>query len=539
MFRLINFRLFPHSLIFVVLLWSISRCLYFIDDGTLATDFPGVWGDWSLHAAHSWWFAEQPFSKWFDARILRFDSVFSYPPLINFMSGMLLRAGFGLQSAMLLPCLVFATILSLCLPLLFRRAGAGPWTAGALAVVFVLAGGTRTITRLVLWDFAQPMVEGINTGLLSQVWMTPLFSLLLPQRTLLAGLSLGCAALLVAMDLKRRTVASGLRSGPLALTLALACLLPLLLLAHVHSWLAVMLVIGVMMLLDFVRSPFVKKDILRHWVAVVGPGLVISMFLIWVTMPAISNKASGIDWAGFWRGSETGQSLIFFWIVNWNVVIPLVLVAAAVSREIRRDPFFLSGAVIFVAMNLVKLQPWAWDNSKLLVWALLLFGISLVRFFSLHKFRSMSWLAAVIVCIDGLVGLGSQMQSPAHRLTLWSSGEQAIAAWARQTLPRDAVILSPSHLDHRYWSYALTGRTNVQAYGGWNWTHGFAVEPLQSRVSIMLGDPSGNLASMKGMGVTHVAVPENVSPIKIGFDGLNRDFKLLGSYENQALFAVP
>ena len=170
--------LIPSSLVLSLLVWCISRCLFFLPDGSIATDFPDVWGDWSLHAAHSWWFAEQPFLRWFDPRILRFDETFSYPPLINLLSGLLLRTGFGFQASMLLPCLLFAAILGFSLNYLFRWAGASPWAAGVLSVLIFLVGGTRVIAALVsgaIPSLFEAASGGIKSGPLSQVWLTPLF----------------------------------------------------------------------------------------------------------------------------------------------------------------------------------------------------------------------------------------------------------------------------------------------------------------------------------------------------------------------------
>lgn len=548
--------LIPCSLVLLLFVWCISRCLFFLPDGSIATDFPDVWGDWSLHAAHSWWFAEQPFLRWFDPRILRFDETFSYPPLINLLSGLLLRAGFGFQAAMILPCLMFAAILGFSLNYLFRWAGASPWAAGVLSVLIFLSGGTRVIAALVsgaIPSLFEAASGGIKSGPLSQVWLTPLFSLLLPQRTFLAGLALGVATLLVVLHMGHSHRHLHLHHhlhlhlhhhfSPRAAMVALLILLPGLALAHVYSFLVLSLVILVTMVTDSVtdggHSPPAIRAVLRHWMTIAGPGLIVAMLMILITMPAIGSKVSGLDWAPGWMASETGQSIFLFWIVNWNVIVPLVIIAGVTSKEFRRDPCFLAGAIIFAAMNAFKLQPWAWDNSKLLMWALLLFSIPLVRFFSQLKFKPTAAVALVIVSLDGVTNLIGQVVAPKAPLVLWTSGEQAIAGWARNHLPLDALILSPSHEDHRYWSFSLTGRTNVQAYGGWIWTHGLSVEPLQSRISIMLEKPAASLDAMRGMGITHIAVPDLGGGVKIGFDELNKSFKPLISFDNQTIFQVP
>jgi len=546
-------RFFPHTIVLLALMWCLSRALFLLPDGSIATAFPSVWGDWSLHMAHAWWFAEQSPAAWLDPRILRFDESFSYPPLINFISGMLLRAGFGIQAAMLLPCVLFAGMLGYGLNMLYRHAGARPWIAGFLPLALLLAGGTRGIASLAAWGIGKSGIIGdpsavtnlprlfdeleqpINRGLLAQAWLNPLFTLIIPQRTFLAGMALGSVALLILLKCDRR----GPRIRPFLAMSCLACLMPLLAVAHVHSWLAVVCVIAVMVVRDSWGSPSATVRILRHWLRLTGPGLILSIAVISLTMPAISGKVSGFGWAPGWMMREANQSGLMFWLVNWNVLIPLVILAALFSRDFRRDPCFLAGAIIFTVMNLVKLQPWSWDNSKLLFWSMLLLSLPLVRFFSRLRWKAIGIVAVVVFCCDGMLSLGHRIFQPGNPFVIWTAPDQAIAAWAREKLPLDALILSPSPVEHRYWSFALTGRRNVQAYGGWMWTHGLPVQPLQSRIEIMLEKPGENLVAMKGLGITHVAVPENPGSLKIGFTELHQSFKLLISFDNQAVFTIP
>lgn len=548
-------RLLPHSIVLAVLLWGISRCLFFTADGSVATIFTAVWGDWALHSAHAWWFAEQPVAAWLDPRILRFDESFAYPPLINFMSGMLLRSGFGLQAAMLLPCVLFAGMLGVALNFLYRRYGAGAWLAGLLPLVLLLAGGTRTIAHFFAWvavrsglapgldpvvapGWLEALEAPADHVLLSQSWHIPLFTLMLPQRTFLAGVALGAVTLLAVL----RSGHTTFPLRPRVTSILLGVLLPLLALAHIHSWLAICVFLGVIIAREMWTSRPAWMGVLRRWGNVTGPGLALSVLLIVLTMPSIGGKAAGFGWSVGWMAGEVGkggQAWPVFWLVNWNFILPMALVAAAVSPEFRRDPCFITGALIFAAMNVVKLQPWSWDNSKLLFWALLFISLPLTRFFMRMRSRWLAVICAILFCIDGAAVLGKRLVQQRAPLVLWGPGEMAIAARTRQQLPLDALILSPSHRDHRYWSFALTGRRNVQAYGGWLWTHGLPVEPMQSRLDILLGAPGKNIDAIRGLGITHIAAPERPGQVKIGFDELNHSFNPLISFANQSVFAVP
>ncbi|MEY4630669.1 MAG: hypothetical protein RIQ81_789 [Pseudomonadota bacterium] len=549
-----------------LMLWTLSLAFYPNSDGSIATQIPGVWGDWSLHAAHAWWFAEQPPSAWLDVRLLRHDLPMAYPPLINWFSGMLLKTGASFYLAMICPVFLFSMLLvwglmrlngfviSEVFPSSVPPSTRNVSVAAFLTCLVVLVGGgSRIFAGLIeyvmlpahsRWPLMDTIISAARGGILSdplnQAWLSSLHAQLIPQRTFMAGLSLGVVLVYEILQPQPRQK-------------LLLPLLPLLALAHTYSWLVVLLVIGVTMTMEALR-PARKTEkhsqrivtVIRKWLKIAGPGTLLSVLVFLLVMPSTMSKVSGFGWSPGWMAVDAAQNPFFFWIVNWNVFLPLALVAAVTSREVRGHPLFVSGAILFLAMNLFRLQPWVWDNSKFLLWAMLLMagplaGWMLKQVTSVPRRwrdKAFAGVALSLLLVDGLVIISGDLFAPRQQMEIWSVSDQVMGAWARQHLPREALILSPSPEDHRYWAFTLTGRRNVQAYSGWMWTHGLPYEPTRSLMKNMLENPSANLEAIHTTGITHIAVPESGGSWRIDHGGLAQSFKTLIKVDGQAVFGV-
>src|SRR5207248_11415394 len=100
---------------------------------------------------------------------------------------------------------------------------------------------------------------------------------------------------------------------------------------------------------------------------------------------------SGADWPPW------------FWIKNTGLFWPLLLLALLSPLALRGRVRLLIApySLVFLVANLVKFQPWDWDNSKLLVfWYLasaVAVGALLLRFWRSHVFGAIGataiWLS--------------------------------------------------------------------------------------------------------------------------------------------------
>ena len=67
--------------------------------------------------------------------------------------------------------------------------------------------------------------------------------------------------------------------------------------------------------------------------------------------------------------------------MNWGLLLPLALWGTIQMRDYRH-PMVIGGWVLFALCNIIRFQPWNWDNSKLLTWSYLMLIIPVVRVLS-------------------------------------------------------------------------------------------------------------------------------------------------------------
>lgn len=106
------------ALLFLFATWGVyffilfGRIIKFKPDGLYAGHV-NVWSDWSLHIAMAEIFAYKDPQYWFAYHPMYAGGKATYPFLANFISGMLMRAGFSLYFAFIVPSIICALLLIL------------------------------------------------------------------------------------------------------------------------------------------------------------------------------------------------------------------------------------------------------------------------------------------------------------------------------------------------------------------------------------------------------------------------------------------
>ena len=174
---------------------------------------------------------------------------------------------------------------------------------------------------------------------------------------------------------------------------------------------------------------------------------------------------SGADWPPW------------FWVKNTGLFWPLLLLALLSPLALRGRVRLLIApfSLVFLVVNLIKFQPWDWDNSKLLVFwymaSAVAVGAVLLRLARAHAAGAV--IAAAIwvsLVASGVLSLMQYLppQGPAY---VWFTTEEVqLAAQVRQQTPPKAVFVTGEQPNNPIAD--LAGRSVLMSYPGWLWSYG-------------------------------------------------------------------
>ncbi|HUY96108.1 MAG TPA: hypothetical protein VMW47_00505 [Verrucomicrobiae bacterium] len=437
----------------------------------------------------------------------------------------------------------------------------GAALAAPATVVAVAVDLPSTLTHLPRLYDGEP---GTPAPLANLQWWEPLLVLWLPQRDFDYGMALLAAVALagfVALTERRPrlAVATGLVAGVLPLfnpfgwiaAAALALGWVALYRRREAVWLLLpLLVVGLPRELYDALGPHGQLD------NPVGANLFPVLQLGWMASPGGPCSAaqvhagalcSGLYLAGagpaavlrylattlaapsFWN------DLVGFWFVNTGLFLPLCLLAALLAWRSRGRALRLPGApppgvvrfcapafLLFLLANVAILQPWSWDDTKLLAPWYVLAAIPVAGLLRPLLRRGWSALLAAVV-LGTLVASGvlavarsvpgegpaAQGTTPAVSVPWAGPTEQKVAQVVRRLTPPGAVFLTEGQPNDPV--ATLAGRQLVLAYDGWLWSYGIPLRSTYEAVTRMFaGCPVGvrRCAATRLMRAHHVAYVE-------------------------------
>ena len=437
---------------FAAAAWCHFGRIVFERDGALLTPLPYNLGDLPLHWTYVQFLAGGA-AFWPENPILTGERL-RYPLGVDLLTAALVQLGAPLR--LLLPA--FGLGCSALAALALHR-----W-ARALAVAgFLFSGGLAGFE--LLWT---ARLEDYQATL---AWKNLFLALFVPQRGLLLGLPAG---LLVLWSERERLLRRG-RGLPKWVAGLLWGALPMI---HLHTFLLVSVVIAV-------------------WAVGAGAVRRASGPLLWALAPAAFSVwevtggfgvASLIGWQPGWLSGPGGP--IVSLLLNFGVFVPLALVALAVAwRERRREELLLLGPslALFAALWFFRLAPWAWDNTKVLLWCYLL-ALPAVESMVLRRLPTLARGAAVFALLfSGAVSVLAASLGRGPRLEVLDLDEYGGVCGALADVPRSERIATAPTFNH---PVALCGHPLVAGYAGHLWSHGHEASEVQHRLSrLMRGAP--------------------------------------------------
>ena len=467
----------------------------------------GTWGDLALHMSLITRFAEQDRFTW-DLPILH-GSKLSYPFLIDFASGTLLRHGLSAQAALLIPGLILSlAFVQLLFFLAYRWFGSA--LAGALAVVLFLANGSPAGIDYFWRDWrasGQPLqefllamkVEYAHLGDFNLRFSNIVVDYLMPQRGVLFGLPAFTLATLLLWQAWRRPEARR------TLLLGAALLLGILPFAHVHTYLVLTGVWGWLALVMMIR----ERRLTTAWLLFLVLGLVLSAPQLAWQLGASYGSGFSKWYFGWMRAPD--ENILTFWLRNMGLGIVFVFANVVFVWSWRRKDsfllhFYLPLLALFVLTNVYIFQPHAYDNMKFMLYTYLALSLVLGAWLArwMHRPTPVPAVAALVFVSMTLCGGLSILRESYTIWPFYVAEDLEAAKRLKEIVPPESRVLTSDQ--HNHFVPNLAGRRIVMGYRGWLWTHGVNYATIESDVTSMYAGDSLAAPLFRRYGVEYVVI---------------------------------
>lgn len=426
--------------------------LVFERGGTLLTLLPYNLGDLPLHWTYVQFLAGGA-SFWPENPIATGERL-RYPFGVDLLTAAFVQTGAGLTWLFPVLGLVGAVLVALAL----HRWG------GALAVAgFVFSGGLPSLEALAAGRSAE-----VESAL---AWKNLFLALLVPQRGFLLALPAG---LLLLWSFRRRLL-RGETALPSWVEGLLWGTLPL---VHLHTFALVSLVIAAWSLAG--GGAGVRRAVPAFLWAVLP-----ATWGVWQVSDGFG-AASLVGWKPGWMIGAANP--LAFFALNFGLFLPLSVAAAVVAvREGRREERLVlaPALLVFALLFLVRVAPWEWDNTKLLLWC---YVMALPPIGTLVLDRApRAWRAALLcgLLIPGAISALAGCFGGRTRLEIAWAGELESVCEALSRVPRSDRVATLPSFNH---PVALCGHPLVMGYPGHLWSHGIdATRTERALASLMVG----------------------------------------------------
>ena len=526
-----------------------------------------TWADLALHSTLIYSFAESPHP------VLQFpiypQAALTYPFLFDFYTAMLLRGGFSIQLALVVTSVLSIMTLLTLMYFFVWRITKSSFIAAASGSLFVLNSNIGSWLFLRDWwksgqtlvaftrDLPYSYVHVEEKGL---YWTQVAIDLLLPQRGILVGMSVFfafCLVLYLLTQLSTKKTSATAQSkkeerslnfSPEASVIrySFVFLLGLLPFFHIHSFLVLVGVFGMLLCCQLYHAEFSVTTFAKAWLKPI-------LLLAILTAPQLAWQfgKTAANFLSFHWGWQSGESnVLVFWLRNLGLELPLAVVGIGYLFYSKTAPWILKFLTIplvalFILCNMFSFQPNIWDNTKFMVyshWLMILVGV-----WALH----MAWqvaqkknliikqltivivvLAVIVLGSGGVIALTRELQLD------WQTADTeglAVANFVRENTQSDAVFLTAD--THNHPIPMLTGRPIVMGYAGWLWTYGIRYLAVKRDVvSIYAGEAQAE-ELLKKHHVQYIYVGPQEADLRVNLGFLNQFPKVYQS-ENITIYQV-
>jgi len=462
------------TVLFVVFALAAARAFFWViypDGAILKVLSPHNLGDIALHLnlIHRWanggtFWPENPFLA---------GAIFPYHPGMDIWNAMLRIIGVPVYEGLRWVGLLGAAATAVAL---WR------WGRGFTMAAFLFAGGLGAITFL---------QTGALDGMLDQVeWKNTFLAMFVTQRGLLYSLPAG----LVLMTVWRAQL-RGEKDGPSLPVLAQVALYAPMPLFNAPAFLFLSIVLGACVAVSW------KRETLRLFLAtgmlsVIPASWLIHMVTVGFTAPGALRFAPG------WMQGDGG---LWFWLWNFGIFLPLVAACAvAVFRrqgaDIAARVFCGTAIATMLFCFLFAVAPWAWDNTKLLIWTYL----ALTPFLWSNLIAKWpAWVRATacfLLFASGALALLGGLDAR-HGYKLADRSELSAVQVMLRTIPVNARLATAPSYEH---PALILGQPVVMGHDGHLFSQGLDYGPVEAQLGTLMSGQADWRNAARSLGVHYL-----------------------------------
>lgn len=535
---------------FFYLLWFWTHAFQFSDQGVMS-GHENIWADGAAHLTMISGFGYQSLFPSQSPFLAGYP--YSYPFVINWLSGLLVR--FGLSIFVSFALVSFVVNLSSLVALFFlaNKVLKSKKVAVFASIIYLSNGGIGFFYYLQnVWhsnDKLESLINPFRYVTHIPEWhlhyINLVHSMFMTQRSFSLGLFSGLIILILVIELIEKKWLTNFK------LLTLILLIGILPIIHTHTFLSLFFLISVLIginLLPFLWQQRTKKLGKKLFfqlilITIFSGGLSITMTKLFLSDNVSS---SFIRFLPGWYAAEDGVNWFYFWWLNWGIT-PLVWLVATFKLIKEKNEqillsFSLGGLLIFMLVNLVIWQPNIFDNTKLLAWSSLTSSLSIAWLLGQNWQKNQLKKIAVVlifflIICSGLIEIYRVARIDLHSHLMYSTEELALVKWTINNTDSSSTWLTSDQ--HNHWLNSLSGRKHLMAYRGWLWTHGYDYKAVEADMSVMFAQPQSASDLFDKYQIKYIVIgPHEKREWQIDPRELNKIAKLIKQTENYQIFQL-
>ncbi len=473
-----------------------------------------------------------------------------YPFIVDFLSAIFVKGGVSLINSMVIPNL----LLLFCLVVLvfaFLKRFTNSRELAALAMLLFFLNGNLGFVQF-FNDYGSAPDKAAFLAKLPKAYsylsapadnlqfMNLSYSIFIPQRAALMGFPVVMLVLILLLRIQRNEA----WRWEYFLAGVLAGLLPLI---HASSFAIAAIACCWIFLITIVK----KRRIDNKWLLFALPFILLAVpQLIFINEQGRTPDFLGLQVGWMSKAGDYGD-FIRFWINNVGVILILGMLGLVLLRR-EQIAFMLPFLALFAAANLIRFQPWEWDNMKVFLYWFLFnciaaayfvkaiyegasafpneskyqsqYGRNASRFFG----AAVVFLVLFFCTFSGLLTFAYWNTSGAM---LWSVEDQKVAKFISENTMKDAVFLTAGK--HNHIAYTLAGRQILAGYDGHLWSHGLDYSEQASDARQIYATADSNLIEKWGIDYVYIGPQEVNEEWHANVNAFANSANFEGIYENR------